>query len=245
VSAWQLVKATLKLYRRHLRILIGTVAVVAVPVAIISGYLIDPTADTTLSAYLTFAQLIMNAAAIYAVVELLSSRPTSVKLAYYRGSGVLVRLILLSLLLVVLLLPLVLGLLILIYGVVAPGAVLSGGEKALMVLFAILAALPGVWLLARGFWSLYIIFETEQGPWQALRSSWRLSKGKARLAVGRAAMLVLMLLGLLLIPAAALIALSTVTGSNSFYVLLQIVVALVVLPVSNLYLYRYYQELKS
>ena len=243
-SAWKLFRGAARDYRAHWRPLVAITLIVTVPVALLSNYGINPSSDTTLSAYLAFAQIAMNTALIYAIVQLLQGRKVTVKQAYYTGSGALVRLLLVAILLVLMALLIVLGVIILGYGVVVPGVALSGGEQFLLAVLAIIIAIPSVILLTRGFWALYVIFETDKGPLQAIRQSRKLTKGKVVITLGRLIALVLLLLLVMIVPIVLLQFLQNLTHWSIFLVILQVIASLVVLPLSNLYLYRYYQALK-
>jgi hypothetical protein len=248
VSLWRQFKSSnladaLRDFRAHWKLLTGVVLIVGAPVAILSTYVVDPTADSTLSAYLTFAQLVMNTALIYAVVSIAQAKTLRVREAYYQGSTAFVRLLLVWFLLVLISLLLLLGLMVIAFGLVAPGTSLALGEKLLILLLALIPTLPGLYLLSRTFMAQYRIYETTEGPITAIASAWRLSRGAGWRLLGRAVLVGLLLFLLLAVPAAVLLVLESVTGASIFSLLLQILLPLVILPVMNLYFFRLYQGL--
>jgi hypothetical protein len=253
LSAWRLFRKSLSEYRSHWRILVGVVAVVAVPVSLFTTYFVANTTNastsntsSTSTAYITFAQLCMNAALIYTVIQLYRDKAVSMRRAYYVGSAPLVRLVLVAFLLVLSLLPMVLGLKIIEAGLPVPGEVqLAGGEMALLALVAFIVAIPSIFLIARTIWAIYVIFETDLGPIQAIKASWRMTRGHTWQAVGRLFALVCLLFLLVLVPLIVLYALGKLTGWRLFGAILQLALSLIVLPVSNLYMYGYYRELKK
>lgn len=240
---WALFKTSVRDYRANWKVMLGTTLIVALPVAILSNFGVDAAGDTTASAYLAFVQLAMNVAVIYIVTKVVAGKRVTIREAYYEGSAMLVRLVLVSLLLVVMLLPLVVALVIVSAGVLAPGTALGGVEQALLLLLALLIAIPSVILLARGVWALYVIFESKDGPIQATARSRKITKGNVLVILGRLLALLGFLVGILLIPAAVLLLLGSLTHWSVWSVILQVIITITVLPLANFYLYRYYREL--
>lgn len=240
---WSLFKTAIRDYRANWQVMLGATLIVALPVAILSNYGVDASGDTSSSAYLAFIQLAMNVAVVYIVTKVVAGKTVTIRQAYYEGSAMLVRLVLVSLLLVVMLLPLVLALVIISAGVLAPGAVLNGGEQILLIVLALLIAIPSLVLLTRGLWALYVIFEGPAGPIQAVAQSRRITKGKVMMAMGRLVALLGFLIAILLVPGAVLILLGSLTHWTLWAIILQVLITLTVLPLANFYLYRYYREL--
>jgi hypothetical protein len=243
-TPWQLFRQSLRDYRANWRLIVKIMLIVALPVAVLSNFGLDSSGDSTFSAYLAFAQLGMNVALIYAIIKLLGGQKVSMRQAYYTGSAMLIRLVLVTLLLFCMTIFLLLSALILGYGVISPGTQLTVVEQALLVVLAIAIAIPSIILLTRGLFALYVIFETDKGPIQAVRESRLLTKGRVLVTLGRLVALVAFLLLLLVIPALILIPLQELTQWTIFAILLQTATSLIVLPVANFYLYRYYQGLK-
>jgi hypothetical protein len=178
---WQLLKQAIADYQSHWRTVVKIMLVVGVPVAILSN-LTASTGDATISAYLAFAQLCLNVALVYS------------------GSALLVRLILVSVMLIGMALLLFLGLLILAYGVFSTGGDLTGFEQILLVILAVAVAIPSVILVTRALWALYVIFETPQGPIEAIKVSRELTKKRVLASLGRVVALGLLLLATLAVP---------------------------------------------
>lgn len=244
-KAQDLLRQSLSMYRDNLWRVASIILIITIPVTLISTYSPSQSGDTALTAYITLAELAMNAALIWALIQLFSGQRVSAKEAYYKGSVAIVRMLLVALLFVLMLLPLVFGLLVLNSGVIGADSQAALGEKVLLVAVAILLSLPALAMLLRGFFALYIIFEGHLGPWQAIRQSMRLTKGKVVLSARRLFILLVAMAIVLIVPVVLLAALAISTKQVLFLVLLQILIALVVLPISNLYLYGYYQSLKE
>lgn len=243
--SWRFFKDAIKTYRANWKLFVGIVLVVSIPASIASVYLIDPATDSSLTAYLTLAQLAMNAAVIYAIFKLHAKEPVSVKDAYYNGSAGFIRLVLTAFVLVIISLLLVFGLLILFLGLLVPETALALGEKLLISLLSLILLVPGFYLLARTVLSLFVVFDSPKGPLQAVAESWRLTAGKGWKSQGVLFFMLIFIFLLVLVPAALLVVLLSLTQVLFFQLLLQVLVGITVLPISNLYLFNYYQGLKK
>ena len=242
---WALVRASGAEYRRWGRSLLGLALAVGLPVAAASTWLLDTSSDSAMAAYLTLAQLTLNAALIFAILTLRAnpSAKISWRQIYYDSSVVLVRLVLLAALLFLFSFPLILGGLIITYGLVIPGVAPGLGEQILLIILALLALAPGTIILLRSMWSVYILFESPAGPLQAVGISWRLSKGFSTALFNRLFGLGILLLIVVLPLTAALLWAQTAWHSNLFGFILQLILSVVVLPFATLYLTKLYQEL--
>lgn len=256
VQAWSQQHATLprplalgrkswSLYTANFAFFVKLIAVVALPAAIATTYFTDPSGNTAAAAYVAFAQLAMNAALLYAIVRLTAGRSIGVRAAYYEGSVLLVRLILFSVIMAAISLLLLFGVLIFAYGIVAPGAILSGGEKFLLTLLAMLVLVPGLVLAIRTGWGGFVIGATDQGPWQAARASWRATRGKVVIISLRALAAVLVLLLLVGAPAAFLLGLASWAQLGFLTVIVQTITNIVFAPLLITYLYYLYQGFKE
>ncbi|HUC20817.1 MAG TPA: hypothetical protein VMR98_04975, partial [Candidatus Polarisedimenticolaceae bacterium] len=130
-------------------------------------------------------------------------------------------------------------------GVMVPNAPLGPVERALLIGLAVVIALPSLWLLARSLWAMYIVFESELGPIQAIRASWKLTAGRTWATLGYLGALVVFLAGLLVVPIGSLVGLQSLTGWFIWQPLLQLLSTLIVAPISTLYLYRYLRNLQG
>jgi uncharacterized membrane protein len=195
-----------------------------------------------MSAYIAFANFIMSTALLWAVVQRENGQAVSLKRAYFAGSALIVRLLLLTMLLALMLLPLVIGLLIFGFGVVQPGVSITGGEKVLLILVAFLIAWPSVILLARGIFGVYAIAGENLGPWEAVRRSNQLVRRRLVPVLARQLVLLLAVLLIVAVP----VVLTAVTGSSStlWALILQVAASLLVLSFANIYLYKLYLALK-
>jgi len=241
---WTLFKHAMRDYRQHVGLLMGIVLIVAIPVAVLSNFVVTPGSDTTLSAYVALAQLILNLAVIYTVIQLIKGKQPTIREAYYRGSAALVRLLLVSVMLILMLVFAVFGLFIIVTGAITSGGGFTGGELALLTVLGSLLAIPSVILITRSFWAIYIVIESDSWPVQAIRQSRAITKGRVVVILSRVAALVLFLILLMLIPMGIFLTLQAVTGWMIWSMFLQILASVVVLPLANFYLYRYYQRLK-
>jgi hypothetical protein len=232
-------------YRRHAGLLVGIVLWVALPAGLISTFAIDPNVDSSLSAYVALMQIALNVALLQAVVALKQEQTITVRQAYYQGSSLLVRMLLLTALLLLLSLPLILALLIMTYGVAAPGVTLGLPEKLIMGGLAAVVALPGLALIGRSVWAIFVIAESPEGPVEAVRTSWRLTADRSVAALGRLLALGAMILALLALPVLGLTTLAALIGSVWPYFVLQVLLSLIALPLTTLYLYNYYRSLRA
>ena len=244
-QSWQYFKKAIQTYRSNWKLFVGIVLIVSLPASLASVYLIDPATDSSLSAYLTLAQLAMNSAVIYAIVKLSNKQSLGVKEAYYNGSAGFIRLVLTAFVLVLISLLLVFGLLVLFIGLLVPETALALGEKLLIGLLSLILLIPGLYLLARTVLSVFVIFDSDKGPLQAVSESWSLTAGKGWKSLGVLFFMLVFVFLLILVPATILVVLLNLTQVLFFQFLLQLLVGLTVLPISNLYLFNYYQGLKK
>lgn len=241
MSPLGLLKQALHDYYRHRGLITGIILVVSLPLLVLQAYnVIDTNSDTTAAAYASFAQLVMNMAVIYASITIVSRQSLPrVRDAYYKGSAALVRLFLVSVMLVLMLLFLLLGLFIAAAGVLSPNASLQFGEQALLIGLAIIVSLPSFWLLPRSVFSIYMVFESEIGPLQAVQAAWKTTTRRTWRTLGYMAALGIFLLLLMALPLGIMFILQALTQWTVWASVLQLVATLIIIPVSNLYLYRY------
>lgn len=244
-SPWSLVKTSWALSRKQAKKLIAISALVGVPATFATSYIIDPSVDSSLSAYVAFAQLALNAALIVAVIQLAKGKQIGVKQAYYQGSALLVRLVLFSFLMLLYAIPLMLGLLLMSLSVFTVGSALSTVEAAVVSLVSVAIGAPGVVLLLKGMWGAFVIGETEMGPIEALKRSHAITKGKIRRLFVRILGLIGAVVAVVVVPAGLLLALAAVTGLELIGALVQFAVVITVLPYCTVYLYQLYTELKK
>jgi hypothetical protein len=243
-SIWSMIKQAASEYRQDWWLYIKILLIVLVPSALITNFVLSPEVDTSLSAYVTLANSLMNAALVLAIVKKTDGIKMTVKAAYYEGSAMLVRLLLLTVLIGIMLLPLIIGLIIFTLGFADAEDILSISEKVMLVILSVIFTIPSLTMLTRAIFSLYVVAETSKGPWEAVVASREIVKGRALAVFGRLAALILLLMLIVAIPTVGLIFLGSSLHSAWPALVLQILIGLIVLPYSNLYLYRLYQELK-
>lgn len=241
---WRMIKRAAAAYRQNWWQYVKVLLVVLVPSAILTTYVVAPNSDSSLSAYITIANSLMNAALVLTIVKAAEKKALTVKKAYYEGSALLVRLFLLTALIGLMLAPLFIGLIIFSVGFAESAELLSVFEKVMLAILAIIFTIPSLTMLTRAMFSLYVVAETSKGPWEAIKQSRKAVRGRALAVFGRLAALVLTLTVIVVIPSVGLVMLSNALSSAWPSLILQILVGLIVLPFSNIYLYRLYQDLK-
>ncbi len=247
IGPWALFIAAIRDFRAHWWPYLLLVAIVAIPTNVLK--LFDDLAnDSGFSAYSFFAAIFMNVALIYMTIAALNGqRLPSIRQAYYKGSGAVLRFLLASLGLLVVLAPAAFGATLLLMALSAiPGTSPAIAEVLLFAVVSMVLAAPSLWLFIRFGFSTYIVVEDGLAPIQSLRYSWRLTKGRFWSLLGRFAFLLLILIvatALAYLPALLLgLVYRDINALNSLY---QIILGLITLPLVNLYLLRLYRELKA
>lgn len=232
-DVWRDIKA-------HWRGLLWAVAIVMVPASLLSS---TSTAsdDSSLSAYIAIATLVMNGALIWTALQIVAGESWSTRKAYFQGVAT-VRLMLLTFLLVLALLPAGLGLVF--YVAAVSGATIALGEHLLVGLLALLLALPSILLLTRMSLAPYVLHvEPELGPWQATARSRELTSGRFWLLLGKILQLGLVT-ALIVAPLAVLFGfLGSLLQNEWPLIVLQIVAAIATVPLVHLYMARLHTEL--
>lgn len=232
-------------YRANWKLLTATAAIVMVPVAFLAAISGGGGTDA-LSAYSAVALFIMNAAMAalaLAIVQQPKKLPTLSEVYYRRAPVVRSFLLLLNPLLWLTVLPFLLGLGL--YGIVVSGAGLQFTEQILLILLAVIIASPSLFLAAWLSPVMFIINDTDLGPWQAVRASFKLVWKSTAKTVLRLFGLGLTLI-LLMIPITIAFGLMvSYLHAAWLLVVLQIVLGVIVVPVTNLWLARMYVQLKA
>lgn len=240
ITPWQLLRQSFGLWRAHLGLLTAIVAIVALPANLLN--LFQSSSDSALAGYAAVANALLVLALIWTVKRLDAAQPVSVKQAYYDGTASLVKYFLLLVMLALMLLPLVIG--VSIYALGLTGGVTTGlGEKILLGGLGLLVALPTLYWLPRYLLSIYAVEETT--PLAALRSSRLAVQGRYWPVLGRLVVLGLVSVGLLLVPSVGLAVAAQITGQEIFLVVLQLISALIFLPLNIIYLHRLYEALRA
>lgn len=241
-SGWQLTKASLASLGKHFKVLVLVTAVVAVPANLIQ--LVAPSSDSSLSAYISLAAIIMNLALIWTIIQIEQGHSTKLHWSYYRGTAGFVRFLLVSVLLVLELIPIALGLLLYSVGVVGAAPGTSVFEKGFVGILALLLFAPSVFLINRSLLALVVVPAGDLGPVGAIKASWRRVKGHSFQVLRRYGSLIVATTAIIIIPALAMVYLYQRTTNRGWLVILQVFTSLIILPFINLYLYKLYQELE-
>lgn len=241
----ELFKSVLTDYRANWKLLSLAAAIVLVPVALLAA--ISGGAGTdALSAYSAVALFIMNtavAALALAIVQQPKKLPTLSEVYYRRAPVVRALLLLINPLLWLTVLPFLLGLGL--YGIVVSGAGLQFPEQILLILLAVIIASPSLFLTAWLSPVIFILNDTDLGPWQAVRASFKLVWKSTAKTVLRLFGLGLTLLGFM-VPITVIFGLAvSYLHASWLLIALQIVLGTTLVPITNLWLARMYVQLKA
>ncbi len=214
--------------------LVGLTAIIAVPLAVLSN--LGLSQDPAFNVYSAFLSMIMNIALIWMVAQLKSGKHVSIRDAYYRGTGSLVRFILVLFVLTMMVVPFLLGYSVYVAGVTGATLAPTITEKLLLGSIWLILSLPTAWLLTRFFLALYAVVIRDVDPIRALKISNQLVKGKTGQVVGRLLLLGLLSLVILTLPAVVLLAGVKNTAVAITLVAAQALTIVVILPFSSLFL---------
>jgi hypothetical protein len=182
----------------------------------------------------------MNLALLWAVGRVESGKSVSLSDAYYRGTASILRFVLVAAVVTLMSLPAVFALLFYQYGALNATVVISGGEKALLAVVALLVALPSLLLVPRFIFGLSVVVDTELAPLAALGQSWRLTKRRLRYVLAQLAKLVAVYI-ILVVPFATALAF---TENSLVIAILDFVVIMALLPFTNIYFFKLYRSLQ-
>lgn len=241
-SGWGITRATLKSWRKHFKLLFFVTAAVAVPANLIQ--LLVPSSDSSLSAYISLAAIVMNLALVWTIIQLEEGRKLKLRQAYYEGTASFVRFLLMSVLLVLELIPVGIGLLLYSVGVVGAAPGTTSFEKGFISVLVLVIFAPSVFLINRSLLAMMVVPSGNLGPMAAIKASWRRVKGRSFQVLRRFLSLILGVFVITIIPALAMVFLYERTTNRGFLALLQVFTSVIVLPFINLYLYKLYRELE-
>jgi hypothetical protein len=245
-SGWQIFRYALGLYRAHWKRYVKILAVVSVPVSIVSVIHLG-SADAVAQSYVSFASIVMNVAFIWAAAQTIDTgKAPTVRSAYYDGSLALVRFVLVSFIIFAIMLPAAAGVALYVlglkaadyYGVYGPELIFDGGLSLLLVALT-------VWLLVRFGLTPFAIVDTDLRPVLALRRIRALSLRRFWTIASRLGMLALFLIAVAAPSALIVFGLAFLPIGVLPLILLQILATLTVLPIGNLYLLRLYRLLED
>ena len=241
-SGWQLFRGSLTDFRSHIWRYLLIVGIVSLPSQLI-GLSTGLSADAAITSYVTFASLFMTVALIWAIVRY-QGEPMKLRQAYYDSSGALLRFLLVAAVLGLLLIPAVLGASLYALGQSPSGSTTLVEQLILGALGLLLASPSFYWLLRFGL-SLYRVIGTNDWPRASLGYARRLTTGRFWAIAGRAALLLIWTLLLLVAPTIVCVGLAMLTNLDIFLNLLQLLASLIVLPFVHLYGFRLFRALEA
>lgn len=214
------------------------VLVIALPTALgsLSASLV---ADPAWSAYTSFGAIILNCVLVWVALSIAEGNKPSLRQAYYLGTSRLVAFMVVTFWLAVCLLPLLAASLVLSEGL---AVAVSTGEMLLLSLAALLLALPSLLLLSRSLFGLFIVQQPDKTPMKALRQSWRSTKGRTWALGGKLVQLIIVSIAVMAIPTVVLVFIAQKTNSPFWLGLLQLLGAVIILPLAAIYLHKLYEH---
>jgi hypothetical protein len=243
-GGWELFGDSLRAYREHPWRYLLIVGIIAVPTNLI-GLSSSLASDPTVVLYLNLASLFMTAALLWAVANGQDNVKFKLRQAYYDGSVILVRFILVVAMLALMVLPGAIGLSLYGLGTASTVAPVSVAVQLLLGGLAILLFIPTLVLLVRFIFSIYRVIVEGDWPIAALSHSWRSTRGSFWPLTGRLALLVVWIVLAMLAPLIVLVGLAVITHLYFFIVLLQLAFSLLAVPLICLYTFRLYQVLQG
>jgi hypothetical protein len=243
-SGWRLFRRALENYRRDWIRYSLILGLVTVPTAILSALPAaseDPYAKFAIAA----ASVLMNVALVWAVAaRYATGKVPTLAEAYYDGSVLIVRYLLVSLALVAMFVPAAFGIVLMGISILAAAYMnISVGEQALMGVVAFVLSVPTLHLFTRFMLSLVTVARENLRPLAALRASRNLTLGYYWPMVGRLAQALVWLL-LVSIPVSLLAAgLAMLQLPAVAVVVFHIGTTLLAIPIGNLYLFELHDAL--
>lgn len=246
-GGWKMFTESLTLYRANWWGLAKIILIVSLPVNLATSFSTIQ-ADSVLGPFLSLGQLVMNVALVYAVSRLFEGEKLpSATDAYYDGSSVMVRYLLVTFLAVMMMFPALIGMMLL--GLVfVPDSVIQTtvAEQGLMAFLALLFTIPTIYLLVRNGLGLIAVVREPLRPFAALRAS-RLITHRYFWMVLRRGILIAFCAALISLPISAL----TVAGysylkwQQASIIFFQLATSLTALPIITIYFFKLYLALES
>lgn len=236
---------------RHKKLLLLIVAIVQLPVTILSLFTTSGTQTTSttnsLDPYANFAYLFMNVALLFAVVSWhKGDNNASIKRAYYASSKHLLRFLLASAVVILGLLPAMFGFVLYAVANAATGGVgASAGEQAVIIGFCLLVSLPSYWFLNRYLLGPVLVVAEDLNPLAALARSRRLSLGRFWRVIGRLLMLLLVIIivALAVLAPGFILTLLVPAAGGWATLYFEVTFTLIILPYIAVYLVNLYHDL--
>jgi hypothetical protein len=241
-SGWRLFRDSLGDFRLHLWRYLALVGVVVIPSNLI-GLSASLASDPTVLLYENLGSLFMTAALIWAVSREQSNDGMKLRQAYYDGSSMVLRFIVVLAMLAIMSLPAAIGLSLYSLGSTTTSGAAALSVQLLLGALALVLSLPTLYWIIRYGLSIVRLAVTDEWPVAAIKSARLLTLGYFWQLAGRVAQLLVWIILLMLLPALLFIGLALVTHAVLFVVLFQLSFSLIILPFSALYVYRLYRVL--
>lgn len=244
ITSRKLIKSASKDLWLHKSKIIGGLSIIAVPLSLL-GLIPGLDQDAVYGAISTVARIIMITGLIWMIAQIKNNKSWAIGDVYYWGISSIIRLFLVVLSFFAMLTPFLVGSVFYAKGLEAT-VTPSSPEKLLLGVIWAVVGLPSIWLLTRFLLAMYVVIDQDTTPVKALRRANQLVRGQTIRVLGR--IVALFVYSVLVLTVFALVA--KILGSSPsavviFDALLQLMSALVILPIANLYLFNLYQSLNS
>jgi hypothetical protein len=244
IKSRALIAASLSAYRENWLPYVKILAVVALPFNLVNLLNFISVDLQTFAVYGSFADVFMNVALLWSILEHEKGRKPTMPEAYYSGMNQVVSYLLTSILLVLMLIPFAIGFTI-FTAAAAPDQGTTPIEVALVGLVALIVTLPSLFLIVRFGFALVLSVTENLRPTAALRLARRLTLGRFWRVAGRLVIMSLFLI-LLTVPAAIVAAvLSSLKLDTWAVTIFQVFAALTILPIAYLYALAFLKDLQA
>ncbi len=241
-GGWRLFRDSLSDFGLHPWRYLFLVGIVAVPTNLISLATVIA-GDPTTILYENLGSIFMTTALIWAVTHAQKDDSMKLRQAYYEGSTMAVRFILILVVLAAMSIPAAVGLSLYSLGTSTATGTAPLPVQLILGGLAILLAIPTFYWMVRYGLVIIRLAITDEWPIAALKSIRRLTLGYFWPLARRAAQLVLWILLLMIVPGIVFVTLAAATHAVIFIIFLQLSFSLVIWPFSALYIYRLYRVL--
>lgn len=246
-SSWSLMKQVWADLKADWKPYLWILAIVTIPIDIAS-VVPSMAGDASVSAFASFAAIVMNVALIWAILHRQETgRVPGLASAYYDSSIALLRFLLVTIALVIMLFPAGLGATLFSAAISSSQGVsaVSAAELALVGLVGLVLSTPSIYLMTRYGLAPFLAIRDGLRPVAAMRHSRRLTLGRFWRVLGRFLMLGLYI-SILSIPATLITVLFEFFNlTNVATFLFEVITTLVALPVANLYLVHLAESLEN
>lgn len=240
-SAWRLVRDSFRDFKQHWTTYSLIVAIIAIPgnlLTLIPGLAENSNVDV----YYTLAAIFMSVALLFAIHQFATgSKSVPLSDAYYNGSGFFLSFLIVLFWWSLMALPLVAATFIYLIGTYPQGGVeIPLNEQLIIGGICLAIATVSFWLFTRFSLALPLVVQGNRRPFSALGHARNLTLGRFWRVFLRLFALVVMTALILVALYAPIFGLSLLVPglAPALYALYQILIALIILPFLNLYLYK-------